>query len=240
MRVAAFTLLLGCAHEAASSDVAALPRVVYPPDLMVAHRFEPVGDPCENEQLAGAPVSPECVVEGDVELRAILDNPACRVALPAGDGFYCTKPHVIVDADRQIVAAPGATAMVHVTLTPAVGDAEVVVDFDPRAKLEVEATPPPTAFLCFIGRETEAPEPSSDRARVLLRPNAVVHARIPWRATWTDADERCNPIERPLPVGRYTLAIPNPAYPLDFQRTDWEYGTPPLVRPIERTGEVRQ
>jgi hypothetical protein len=78
-----------------------------------------------------------------------------------------------------------------------------------------------------------SPEPSaaSDRARVLLRPNAVVHAKIPWHTTWMDLDEQCNPIRRPLPRGRYTLVIPNPAYPLDG-----DHGAPPS---LERIGEVR-
>jgi hypothetical protein len=238
VRVAASLLLLGCAHDAPRVDVAPLPRVLRPPDLRVAAVFEPVGDPCENAQLVGAPISPECIVEGDTTLRAILADPACRVPLSAPDGFYCTRPHLLVDADPQIVVAPGSTAMVHVTLTPA-ADADVLVDFDPYAKLEVESSMPESSHLCLIATWATESTPTSDRARILLRPSAVVRAEIPWRATWTDADEHCNPVVRPLPRGHYTLAIPNPAYPIDLQRADWEYGTTPSVMPLERVGEVR-
>ncbi len=231
MRVIAITLLLGCAHDAPRVDVAPLPRILWAPDLMVPAVFEPVADPCEIEQLAGVPVSPECVVVGDVELQAILDNPACRVPLPAADGVYCTRGRVLVDANDPIVVAPGATATVHVTLVPA-ADVDVLVDFDPQANLQVQSSTPERATLCLMWSTAPETSPSDDRARILLRPNGVVHAKIPWHATWMDVDERCNPIRRALPRGRYTLTIPNPAYPLDRQQSD-------SVTPLERTGEVR-
>jgi hypothetical protein len=238
VRVIAITLLLGCAHDPPRAEIAPLPRILPQPDLMVPVVFESVDDRCEYEQLAGVPVSPECIIVGHVELQAILDNPACRVPLPAADGFYCTRGRVLMDADDPIVVAPGATATVHVTLVPGVNE-DVLVDFDPDAKLEVESSTPESASPCLMWWTPPAPSPSRDRARVLLRPNAVVHAEIPWRAMWMDLDQRCNPIRRPLPSGHYTLAIPNPAYPLDLQHSDWEYGTPGAVRPLERIGEVR-
>jgi hypothetical protein len=238
VRVIAITLLLGCAHDAPRVDVAALPRILSPPDLMVPAVIEPVGDWCEREQLAGVPVSPECIVVGHVELRAILDNAACRVPLPAADGVYCTRGRVLMNADDPIVVAPGATATVHVTLVPAVNE-DVLVDFDPDANLEVESSTPASASPCLMWSTPVVRSPSRDRARVLLRPNAVVHVKIPWRAMWMDLDERCNLVRRPLPSGRYTLAVPNPAYPLELQQSDWEYGFPPSVMPLERIGEVR-
>ncbi len=231
MRAITIALLVGCAHDA-HRDVAPLPRTLWQPDLMVPVIIEPVSDWCERTQLAGVPVSPECIIGGNVELQAILDNTACRVPLPAADGIYCSKGRVLMDANAPIVVASGVTAMVRVTIVPAVNE-DVLVDFDPNAKLEVASSTPAFPESCSLLSWSTEPErsSSSDRARVLLRANAVVHAEIPWRTTWMDVDQHCNPIRRPLPSGRYTLAIPNPAYPLDD-----EHGTPPY---LELIGEVR-
>jgi hypothetical protein len=173
---------------------------------------------CEREQLQAVPVPWACAAAGDVDLGVLLAAGGCRVGLEA-PGYLeergCARGlSARVSFER---ARAGHAVTLHVAVTNALGETRMM-DVDPFRAPEVYATavdaPPPrsrSAVLCLVAGGDPNEPSGPERVRLVLAPGATLHFDAVWRATWTDyVGPRCVPEVRPLPPGRYRLAIVGP------------------------------